>query len=81
MTVAIIYYNYLSNMNYFTKRDLNRKKREELYLKMYEDLMSGLSWKAMAQKYGYKNANSMSTAYYLYVVPFMKKRDAEKNKS
>jgi len=59
-------------MEYVTKREINNKNRHDKYMQIYNDVKSGMSWTDLAHKYGYKNAASMSSTYYLHIVPILK---------
>ena len=64
-------------MKYISKRAIRTKGRQEKYVKIYHDfILKNLDWNTLAKKYGYKNAKSIKTTYYLYIVPFIKENDS-----
>ena len=59
-------------MEVLTKTEANRKRKIALFKQMYNDAISGMGWKEMTEKYGYKNVHTMKTKYYQQVLPFLR---------
>lgn len=55
-----------------TKREANRKKSLERFKKMHIDYVEkNMAWEDIAEKYGYKNAQSANKQYYMFRKKFI----------